>query len=308
MKDIKFEDKTLIWLVKLLRAELSDSGVCPPKKSRAMGGSRKKSAPDVREALFTYFVDIRGSLKGRFPKRLLTLKARQLYSDWIKRNPLQENERPLKFGNQWVKEWECEYISLRKPNKRFRISQEDRIIRVNNYLQNIWSVRQYFIRKYNIDPPVINGDQMPLHRNESSEQKTLTFKNQNVFVKENHMLSRERITCFTSVSSSEEVKILPEFVFNGVGTRKKINAPPMVTESYRLEHLKKTISNLTNRYNMFSEKDFAIYVLDDYAVHLMPEVRQALYDRGYVLVVMGGGITGDLQVNDTHTHRALKRH
>ena len=54
--------------------------------------------------------------------------------------------------------------------------------------------------------------------------------------------------------------------------------------------------------------DFAIYVLDDYAVHLMPEVRRALYDRGYVLFVMGGGITGDLQVNDTHTHRALKRH
>ena len=176
---------------------------------------------------------------------------------------------------------------------------------MNDYLQNIWSVRQYFIRKYNIDPPVINGDQ--IHRNESSEQKTLTFKNQNVFVKENHMLSRERITCFTSVSSSEEVEILPEFVFKGVGTRTKINAPPNVyyqwspSGSYRLEHLKKTISNLPNRYNMFSEKDFAIYVLDDYAVHLMPEVRQALYDRG-------GGITGDLQVNDTHTHRALKRH
>ena len=127
------------------------------------------------------------------------------------------------------------------------------------------------------------------------------------------MLSRERIACFTSVSSSEEVKILPEFVFKGVGTRTKINAPPNVyyqwspSGSYRLEHLKKTISNLPNRYNMFSE-DFAIYVLDDYAVHLMPEVRRALYGRGYVLVVMGGGITGDLQVNDTHTHRALKRH
>ena len=156
---------------------------------------------------------------------------------------------------------------------------------------------RYFIRKYNIDPPVINGDQMPLHRNESSEQKPLSFKNQNVFVKENHMLSRERITCFTSV-----------------GTRTKINASPNIyyqwspSGSSRLEHLKKTISKLPTRYNMFSENEFAIYVLDDYAVHLMPEVRRALYDRGYVLVAMGGGITGDLQVNDTHTHRALKRH
>ena len=110
MKDIKFEDKNFKMACKIASrsfeslTELSDSGVCPPKKSRAMGGGRKKSAPDVRGALFTYFVDIRGSLKGRFPKRLLTLKARKLYSDWITQNPLQENERPLKFGNQLVKE------------------------------------------------------------------------------------------------------------------------------------------------------------------------------------------------------------
>ena len=168
MKDIKFEDKNFKMACKI--ASRSFESLTELSDSRAMSGGRKKSAPDVREALFTYFVDIRGSLKARFPKRLLTLKARQLYSDWITQNPLQENERPLKFGNQWVKEWECEYnISLRK---RFSIPQEVRIIRVNDYLQNIWSLRQYFIRKYNIDPPVINGDQMPLHRSESSEQKT----------------------------------------------------------------------------------------------------------------------------------------
>jgi len=53
---------------------------------------------------------------------------------------------------------------------------------------------------------------------------------------------------------------------------------------------------------MFSHQNFAIYVLDDYAVHLMPEVRQALWKRGYILVVTGGGITGFVQVNDTHLH------
>ena len=73
------------------------------------------------------------------------------------------------------------------------------------------------------------------------------------------MLSRDRITCFPSVSSSDEVKILPEFVSKDVGTRTKINAPPNVYYQwspngfYRLEHLKKTISNLQNRYNVFRE-------------------------------------------------------
>ena len=48
------------------------------------------------------------------------------------------------------------------------------------------------------------------------------------------------------------------------------------------------------------------YVPDDYAVHLMPEVRKALFQRGYILVIMGGRITGFIQSNDTHLHRKLK--
>ena len=41
-------------------------------------------------------------------------------------------------------------------------------------------------------------------------------------------------------------------------------------------------------------------------MHLQEELRQALLKRGYVLVLIGGGITGDIQVNDTHLHAPLK--
>ena len=110
------------------------------------------------------------------------------------------------------------------------------------------------------------------------------------------------------------MNILPEFVFKGKDIRTKINIPPNVhyqwspSGFYRLEHILKTISHLPNRYHIFSEKDYAIYVLDNYAVHLMPEVHCALFERGYILVPMGGGITGDEQVNNTHAHRLLKGH
>ena len=67
----------------------------------------------------------------------------------------------------------------------------------------------------------------------------------------------------------------------------------------------KTISHLPNRFNPFTQ-NYAIYVIDDYAVHLMPEIRKALFQRGYILVVMGGGITGFIQANDTHYHRKFK--
>ena len=47
-------------------------------------------------------------------------------------------------------------------------------------------------------------------------------------------------------------------------------------------------------------------MLDDYEVHLMPEVRKALYERGYILIVMGGGSTVFIQAYGTDVHRSLK--
>ena len=43
-----------------------------------------------------------------------------------------------------------------------------------------------------------------------------------------------------------------------------------------------------------------------HAAHLDKEVKDALYDQGYFLVILPGGITGDLQVNDTDLHHPLK--
>ena len=39
------------------------------------------------------------------------------------------------------------------------------------------------------------------------------------------------------------------------------------------------IDKLPNRFNMFAEQSFAIYVLDDYSVHLMLEAPQALLKK-----------------------------
>ena len=129
----------------------------------------------------------------------------------------------------------------------------------------------------------------------------MSLKDENVFVKENYMLSRERVTVFTQVSSEKEVNLKPEFVSKakGVGTRTHLHPPEGIKfqwapkGSYRIEQMLGTIKNLPKRStNLFTMKDYAIYVLDDYATHLIPEVRKALFKQGYVLIVIGGGITG----------------
>ena len=106
---------------------LADQSQHPSKKMRRVGGGQKAQAPEVCAHLFAWFVDIRLSLKGRLPRSLLRAKAKLLYQDWLKTNPVPEDER-LQFGNQWIKDWTTEFgISLSKPNKRFTIKAEDLI-------------------------------------------------------------------------------------------------------------------------------------------------------------------------------------
>ena len=46
--------------------------------------------------------------------------------------------------------------------------------------------------------------------------------------------------------------------------------------------------------------------LDDYSVYLDLSISDALIKNEYFLIIMGGGITGDIQVNDTDLHHPLK--
>ena len=146
---------------------------------------------------------------------------------------------------------------------------------------------------------------MPLHCNKSASQRTLNFTGLDTYVKENYLLARERerVTVYTQIAKDSSIKLSPEFVFKGKGTLTKVNAPKNMhyqgaaKGSYRVEQMLKTISHLPNRFNTLTPKNYAIYVLDDYSVHVLPEVKEALLKRGYVYVGIGGGITGDIQVN-----------
>ena len=86
-------------------------------------------------------------------------------------------------------------------------------------------MRKFFIDNYNVNPPIINGDQIPLHRNESSSEKTLSIISYDTYVKKNYSLSREQVIAFTQVSSDPKVLVKPEFVFKGKGTRTVFNPP-----------------------------------------------------------------------------------
>ena len=55
----------------------------------------------------------------------------------------------------------------------------------------------------------------------------------------------------------------------------------------------------------FAPSKRVIFTLDDYSPHLPPEIESALF-QGYFLIYIGGGVTGDVQVNDTAYHKDSK--
>ena len=126
----------------------------------------------------------------------------------------------------------------------------------------------------------------------------MSFKREEAFVKENYMLSCERITVY--YSSSIMTTIVSKS-YQNLYLRSKYQSSD--SGSYRLEYMLRIINNLPNHYNPFTQKGYTNYALDDYAAHLMPELREANWKRFYIFVILGGF----LQQNDMHIHLPLKR-
>ena len=117
----------------------------------------------------------------------------------------------------------------------------------------------------------------------------------------------------TSVASNKTASSPSlEFASKGVGKRLKLTVPNNVSMqwapkgSYRLEHILKFIEKVPTQPCSFFPGKRKAFTLDDYSAHLHPEVKEALKKKGYFLVILPGGITGDLQVNDADVHHPLK--
>ena len=85
-KDVKHDNPTLTKALKLGRRCLNqveideDAVTAPPCKSKycQAGGGLKLTIPDFRQVLFEWFVDIRGTLKARLPRKMFTTQCKFL--------------------------------------------------------------------------------------------------------------------------------------------------------------------------------------------------------------------------------------
>ena len=125
---------------------------------------------------------------------------------------------------------------------------------------------------------------------------------------------QRKLSVYTQMTSNEKfLPPTPHFLFKGKGIRAKVEKPPpnvniqwSESGSYRLENILELVETLPKIPQIFGIGKYRIYLLDDYSAHVHPDVKQALLKKGWILVAFGGGITGDLQVNDTSLHHPLK--
>ena len=76
--------------------------------------------------------------------------------------------------------------------------------------------------------------------------------------------------------------------------------------SYHLADMISFILSLPATKCQLFPRNREIFILDDYSVHLDPQIGEELEKKGYLYTTIGGRITGEIQGGDTHYHQLTK--
>ena len=297
-------------------------------RRRRKGAGPMRKCPQLGEALWDWFVDIRHAVKARIRPGFLRKKAEALATSLVRHMRARGVYDPMpRITRQWLVRWRRHYgVSLVLPGKRFKLSRA----RLAKRLKIMWmgNLRVRLLALATLKRELIAWgiDQKPLYMNESGSKNmpALTIAGQVLELKENAAHTRMRISAMTTVTSDKaEAKgsTLPlELLFkadsDGRGPKGILRSLDALETgcnmtyqtgpkgSYRLEHV---LRFLETHLPLWTEErqrklDWRLLYLDAYAAHLADEVRTLAWERGFVVRIHGAGTTGDVQVNDTHLH------
>jgi hypothetical protein len=130
----------------------------------------------LREELYAWFVDIRGSLATTISPKFVLLKARQL-ADTIVQAQVHTGafEAMPKINSDWLLRFKRDYgIVLRKPNLRFKCSKATLLARVKATWSNVLRARCLAEKLHGVDigARMYGVDEKPIHFNESGSKAT----------------------------------------------------------------------------------------------------------------------------------------
>ena len=117
-------------------------------------GAHLVKAPVLREELFRWFCSVRNRIKGRLPMSVLLSKALAIRMLCIKA-ALEIGARPnvpRLVGSNWLQAWRAEYrVSLRRPNKRWKVPRSVLLERLAVMWRNLIRVRTLALLVFGYD-------------------------------------------------------------------------------------------------------------------------------------------------------------
>ena len=102
------------------------------KRRRGKQGPRPKLAL-LRETFWDFwFVDIRRSIKGRLPRKVMLMKARAVASQLTREMAMRKSFVAVpSIDRIWLERWQRDYgVVLRQPNRRYKCSREVLLLRI----------------------------------------------------------------------------------------------------------------------------------------------------------------------------------
>ena len=297
------------------------------QRIRGIGGGRYHKAFLVREELYSWFTDMKRSMKCRFPVFLLRHRAQVITETYIL-ECIRGGRRadPPKLTYTWLREWRLQYgVSLRRPNRRFFVPRAILKERLEVLWLNLARVRKLAMLALGYDLQMDNADQSPFHMNESGSQNvgSLCIRGCGVVpLKELHAATRERWTAQTCVSSDfvsgQPVPHL-ELMFRAEGDtlkrRLRTHVPswaPWLTVvtspkgSYQEMDVLDYIETAWHS-RLRGDVRWRVLLFDAFKPQMTERVRRAAWHRKFIVCIHGGGSTSVCQVNDTDLHQFLKK-
>ncbi len=297
------------------------------RKRRTGAQGRPQKALPVKHLLYQRFLSIRKSVKSRIPVKLVLTKARALMEDWTAEHlKLGLPAVAGAVGYMWLSRWKRDFrVSLRQPNRKWGVPRHILEERLEITWLNVARVRRAIQLVFGYDPEMLGFDQSPFHMNEVGSQNAGSLAIRGcgpMALKEGHAATRERWTANAMVYSRPGGRIPPlQILFRASGgggllvPRLRRAVPPWApwlsvsaceSGSYDevrvLDYLAWVLEPATEG------RDWRILLVDAFLAQTTEAVRRFAWGRKYVLVVIGGGCTGTIQVNDTDLHQILKKH
>ena len=322
------------------------SGVAEWQRQRATGAGARRHADIVGRELYEWFVGLRYAIDwkslasqnrtcgkrclARFPRSIVKQKVMGLLEDHAFA-VLMNGSRVVNFHPtpRWLKQWEHDYgLSMRKANRKYEVPRGVLQERLHIGWANIFRVRKLMVDLLGYEPTILNWDQSPYHNNETGSQNkpVLGVKGSIIPIVEGKDDVRARWTAnLTTISHSRGIlkgqmppveclfkaavdgpvkERLTEYIRSrGFPSWFSVACSPR--GSYREDDVINFLSNHLEKWA--PGRDWRIILADDYAAHKTATVRRFCWNRGYILLLHGGGATPVVQTVDTDLNEHVRR-